>query len=120
MSITWTEDAESQLRGTSAILQQNTASFGASDYVAGGYPVYPASFGLGAIRGLVVAGVSGTGAGTPGAVEWEAVAPATAGPAASNPWHLQAGYHGTGNAWNESASNTNFSGGTLRVLAFGY
>ncbi len=120
MSITWTEEAESQLRGTSAILQQNTASFGASDYVTGGYPVYPASFGLSAIRSLWIGGVSATGAGTPGSVEWEAVAPAVAGPANSNPWYLKAGYHGTGNVWNESASNSNFSGGTLRVLAFGY
>lgn len=122
MSITWTEDADSRanLGSGGVIIQQNIAAFSASDYVTGGYPIYPSAFGLSAIRGLDVVGVSGTGAGTPGSVSWVPVSPATAGPAASNPWYLKAGYNGTGNAFNESASNSNFAGGTLRVLAFGY
>lgn len=119
MSISWTinNDARADL-GPENIIQKSTASFGSSDYVQGGYPVYPANFGLSAIRGLIPCSFSATGAGTPGGYEWVPVAPAVAGPAASNPWFLKSMQ--TGAPPTETASNTNFSGGTLGVIAFGY
>jgi hypothetical protein len=117
MSITWTEDTDSRFQpAPSVISQQNIASFGASDYVTGGYPVYPSAFGLSAIRALIPVGYSSIASGTPGSVIWEAISPAVAGPAASNPWYLKA----LTDTFAETASNTNFSGGTLRVQAWGY
>jgi hypothetical protein len=117
MSITWTENAESRaMLAPSVQMQQNLASFGASDYVAGGYPVYPSAFGLSAIRALIPVGFSSSAAGSPGSVIWEAIKPATSGPAASNPWYLKA----LTDVLAETASNTNFAAGTMEVLAIGY
>jgi hypothetical protein len=120
MSITWTEGADSRaMLGPENMQQQNKAAFGTSDYVTGGYPVYPAAFGLSKIRALIPVGFSSTAAGTPGSVQWVAVQPAVLGPAASNPWYLKAGYFSAG-AFNETASNTSFAGGTVDFLATGY
>ena len=120
MSITWTEKPDSRVMlGPQNEQEQSKASFGASDYVTGGYPVYPANFGLSSIRALIPVGFSSVAAGTPGSQDWVAVQPAVAGPAASNPWFLKAGYFGAG-GFTETASNTNFGAGTMDVLAIGY
>jgi hypothetical protein len=117
MSITWTEGADSRaMLGPENIQQQNKATFGASDYALGGYPVYPAAFGLAKIRALIPVGFSGFAAGQPGSALWEAIQPAVAGPAASNPWYLVA----LTDTFAETASNTNFAGGTMDLLAIGY
>lgn len=117
MSITWTENAESRaMLAPSVIKQQNKATFGASDYVTGGYAVLPSAFGLSAIRSLIPVGFSAYGAGTPASVIWIAVAPAVAGPAASNPWHIVA----LTDTLAETASNTNLNGGTMDWVAEGY
>lgn len=117
MSITWTMNNESRaMLAPSVIIQQAKASFGASDYVTGGYPVYPSAFGLSAIRALVPVAFSSIATGTPGSVIWEAIQPTIFGPAASNPWYLKAlSALGT-----ETASNTNIGGGTVDFLACGY
>ena len=118
MSITWTEQADSRADlGPGVIMQQNTASNSASDYVTGGYPVYPSAFGLSSIRALIPVGFSSTAAGTPGSVVWVAIKPSTLGPAASNPWYLKAL---TASNWTETASNTNFANGTMDWIAAGY
>ena len=117
MSITWTQNTDSRaMLGPSVQLQQNKASFGASDYVLGGYAVYPSAFGLAVIRALIPVGFSSIAAGTPGSVIWEAIQPATAGPAASNPWYLKA----LTDVFAETASNTNFAGGTADFMALGF
>jgi hypothetical protein len=117
MSISWKMNNESRaMLAPSVIIQQATASFGASDYVTGGYPVYPSAFGLSAIRALVPVAFSATGSGTPGSVIWEAIQPAIYGPAASNPWYLKA----LSGLTTETASNTNLSGGTIDFMACGY
>lgn len=117
MSITWTQTTDSRaMLAPSVIKQQNKASFGASDYVTGGYPVYPSDFGLSAIRALIPVAFSGFAAGQPGSALWEAISPAVAGPAASNPWHIVA----LTDVFAESASNTNFAAGTMSWEATGY
>ena len=117
MSITWTENGDSRaMLGPNVTLQQNKASFGASDYVTGGYAVYPSAFGLGAIRALIPVSFSGFAAGQPGSALWEAISPAVSGPAANNPWHIVA----LTDVFAESASNTNFTGGTMDWMAIGY
>src|SRR5665213_1888115 len=117
MSITWTENAESRaMLGPSVQLQQNKASFSASDYVAGGYAVYPSDFGLSAIRALIPVGFSATGVGTPATCLWVAIQPTTKGPAATYPWHLKA----LTDVFAETASNTNFAAGTMDWMAIGY
>jgi hypothetical protein len=121
MSITWTMDNDSRaMLGPSATVLQATASFSASDYVTGGYPVLPSAFGLGSIRCMLEAGSTSNAVGYPGGYEWNPVAPSVAGPAASYPWYLQAlRQNGTTGPLVETESNTDFSGGTLRVLVFG-
>jgi hypothetical protein len=122
MAITWTENAESRaMLAPSVQMQQNLATFGASDYATGGYAVYPSAFGLSAIRALIPVAFSATAAGTPGGYVWQAVKPSTAGPAATNPWYLRAMRQtaATGPLV-ETASNTDFSGGTADFLAIGY
>lgn len=120
MAITWTEVADSHANlGPSVQMQQSVASFGASDYPTGGYAVYPGSFGLGSMRSMIPCGVSSVSSGAPGSVVWAFEPPATAGPAASNPWRMKAGYI-TSAGFTESAANTDFSGGTLNVTAIGY
>lgn len=120
MSITWTENAESRaMLAPSVIKQQNKATFGASDYVTGGYAVYPAAFGLSAIRSLIPTGFTSTALGSPGSQQWVAVEPAVSGPAASNPWFIKAGYFGSG-GFTETASNTNFGVGGMDWEASGY
>lgn len=117
MSITWTINGESRaMLGPSVIMQQNKASFGASDYVTGGYPVFPKSFGLAAIRSLIPVSFSGFAAGQPGSALWEAISPAVSGPADSNPWHIVA----LTDVFAESASNTNFAAGTMSWEAKGF
>jgi hypothetical protein len=117
MSITWTENSGSRaMLGPDVQMQQNVASFGASDYVAGGYPVYPSAFGLSSIRALIPVGFSSSAAGAPGSAIWEAIKPAVAGPAASNPWYLKA----LTDVLADTASNTNFAGGTMEWMAIGY
>lgn len=111
MSIIWTEDADSRaMLGPGVEMQQNTATFGASDYVTGGYPVPPNAFGLSRIRGVAVVGRTGNALG----YDWQY------NPSASSiiPYQQSA----SNGPLVQSASNTDFSGnsGSLRVLAFGY
>jgi hypothetical protein len=118
MSITWTIQSDSRADlGPSVIMQQNTASNSASDYVTGGYAVYPSSFGLGSIRALIPAGFSSSSSGAPGSAVWEAIKPSTLGPAATYPWYLKVL---TASNMAETASNTNFAGGTQDWIAIGY
>lgn len=111
MAITWTEDSDSRVNlGPGSIQQQNTAAFGASDYVTGGYFVNPPAFGLARIRGVVVVGQTGNALGY--LFEYN--------PSASN---LIAYQQSASNGFfAQTASNTDFSGngGSLRVLAFGF
>lgn len=123
MAITWTEDADSrQNLGISGILQQNSAAFGASDYAKGGYPVYASAFGLSHIRSLIPCAYSAYGPGTPGGYVWQYIKPAVSGPAATNPGFLVALEQNASasNSLAEVAAGTNFNGGTLDALAFGY
>jgi len=124
MSITWTENADSRaVLAPSVIMQQNKASFGASDYVNGGYAVYPSAFGLSSIRALIPVAFSASGAGNPGGYVWEAIAPATAGPAATYPWYLRAFQQtsATGPLVEPATSaSCNFNGGTMDWMAIGY
>lgn len=122
MALTWTliNDSRSNF-GPSAIAQPAVASFGASDYVSGGYPVYAGQFGLTALLGVIPVGYSKVGSGAPGGYVWKYVTPAVAGPAASNPGFLVAQQqNGTTGPLVETASNTNFAGGTISVIAYGY
>jgi hypothetical protein len=111
MAITWTEDSESRANlGPSNISQMNVATFGASDYVTGGYFVDPQWFGLRRIRGAVVVGQSGNAL----LYNWEY------SPSASS---LQAYQQSASNGpFAQTASNTDFSAnnGSLRLLAFGF
>ena len=119
MSITWVVEGDARHDlGPNGILQKARASFGASDYVTGGYPVFPQNFGLSAIKGIWPIGFTATGAGTPGGYEWVPVEPAIGGPAATNSWFLKSMQ--TGAPPTETASNTNFNGGSMDVLAYGY
>lgn len=111
MAITWTEDTDSRVNlGPGAIQQQNTATFGASDYVTGGYLVLPAAFGLARIRGAIVVGQNGNALG----YDWQYNS------SASNliPYQQSA----SNGPLVQTASNTDFSGngGSLKVLAFGF
>lgn len=111
MSITWTEDAESRfVAGPSAIMQENVASFGASDYVTGGYFVDPKWFGLARIRGLWPVGANGGALG----YMW------VYNPSASNLMAYQ--QSASNGVFAQTASNTDFSNnsGSLRLLAFGF
>jgi hypothetical protein len=111
MAITWTEDTDSRADlGPSTIQQQSLATFGASDYVTGGYFVDPQWFGLRRIRGAVVTGLSGNALG----YLWQY------SPSASSLYAYQPGASNT--AFEQTASNTDFSGngGSLRLLAFGF
>lgn len=111
MAITWTENADSRVMlGPGAISQQNTANFGASDYVTGGYFVNPAAFGLGRIRGIVVVNANGNALG----YLWEYNSSAS---------NLMAYQQSASNGpFAQTASNTDFSGngGSLGLLAFGF
>jgi hypothetical protein len=111
MAITWTENTDSRaMIGPSVQIQQNSASFGASDYVTGGYLVDPQWFGLRKIRGAIVVGLTGNALG----YLWEY------NPTASNLIAYQPGASNT--AFSQTASNTDFSGngGSLQLLAFGF
>lgn len=108
MAITFTELADTrQNLGFSSIEQINTATFGSSDYVEGGYLVNPSAFGFGLTYGMVVIGQTYT--------TWTS-------PASSYFWEydtttskLQA-FQGTG----EAANQTNFFGLTLTILGKGF
>jgi hypothetical protein len=122
MSLTWTENGDSRaMLGPNVVMQQNKATFSASDYATGGYAVYPSDFGLSMIRALIPVGFSATATGTPGGYVWAAVKPSTLGPAASYPWYLRALRQtaATGPLV-ETTSNTDFSGGTADFMAIGY
>lgn len=122
MAITWIEGADSrQNLGDSGIIQQNTATFSASDYVPGGYPVYAGAFGLSSIRGLWPVSYSANGAGFPGGYVWEYIKPAVAGPAATNPGYLKAfQQNGSTGPLVEVSVSSNFAGGNADFIAFGY
>ena len=112
MAITWTEDADSrQNLGISGIMQQNTATFGFSDYPVGGYPVYASAFGLSHIRSIIPCGYSGSALG----LQFQYQKPAVSGPASSNPGFLRL-YSG---ATEVSASN-NINNSTVDLLAYGW
>ena len=84
--ISFKEDADSrQNLGMSGIIQQNTASFGAFDYPAGGYPIYASAFGMSHIRGLWPDAF--TTATSP--YIWRYIKPLIAGLSNSNPGFLQ-------------------------------
>ena len=122
MSITWTENGDSRAQlGPSVEMQQNKATFGASDYATGGYAVYPSAFGMSAILALIPVAFSSAAAGTPGGYVWAAIKPTTGGPAATYPWYLRALRQtaATGPLV-ETASNTDFSGGNMDWMAIGY
>lgn len=107
MAITWTEAGDSrQNLGPSGIIQQNKAAFSASDYTTGGYAIAAAAFGLGRIRGLFVAGQTGTT--EPYLWVYDN---------STNPGQLKAFVTSTGA---QAAASTDFSGGTLTLLAFGF
>jgi|SRR5579863_2056645 len=114
MAIIWTEAADSrQNLGPSGIIQENVANFGASDYPAGGYPTPPAAFGMGRIRALIPCAYTGAALG----YVWEY--DNTIQPIGRLRVYQQ---NGTTGALVETASNTDFSasGGSVRLLAFGY
>jgi predicted permease len=111
MSITWTEDSDSRANlGPGAIMQQNSASFGASDYVNGGYLIVPAAFGLSRIRALLAVAATGNALGYVWNYNASASSLISYQSSASNGQFVQ------------TASNTDFSGngGSLKLLAFGY
>ena len=120
MAIIWTEDADSrQNTGPSGIQQQNGASFGASDYVPGGYPVYASAFGLSHIRALIPCAYTGTA----GAYTWAYIKPAISGPSATNPGYLKV--YGDGGPTSgapsvEVSASTNFQSSTVDFMAYGY
>lgn len=124
MAITWSEDADSrQNLGIGGIIQQNTASFGVSDYQVGGYPIYASAFGMSHIRSLIPCGYGGgVGAGYPAGYVWQYLKPAISGPSATNPGYLIALEQNgaSGSLVPVTGSNTNFGGGTLDLLCFGY
>lgn len=122
MSITWTENAESrQNLGMSGVIQQNTASFSASDYVKGGYPVYAGAFGLSEVRSLIPAAYSAYGPGTPAGVVWRYITPNPGGNSFTNPGFLVALEPGASNAaFVEVSASSNFSAGNVKFLAYGY
>lgn len=119
MAITWTEDADSRRNlGDSSIQQVNTAAFGVSDYVLGGYSVVPGSFGMSHIRGLIPIAYTGN----TGSVTWAYQKPAVAGPAASNPGFLKAYGDGgptVGAVATEVSASSNFTG-VVDFLADGW
>lgn len=122
MAITWTIDNEGRADlGQSGILQAVVGTFGASDYVTGGYPIYAKDVGMSSIRGIIPSGFSSFGAGNPGGYVWEAQSPSTPGPANTYPWYLRALEQSaaTGPLVEPSAS-TSFAGGTIRLLVNGY
>ena len=119
MSITWTNDGDGRSNlGPSVILQAARASFGASDYVPGGYPVYAGAFGLSTLRGLIPLAYQGTTSG----YVWEYIRPTIAGPAVSNPGYLKVYGSGasSGGVLTEVSASSNFSGGTADFAAYGY
>lgn len=122
MSITWVLDNDSRQNfGPSGIVQPARAFFGASDYVTGGYPVFAQQFGMSSLKGIIPVGYSSTGSGAPGGYVWKFKTPALQGPAFTNPGNLVATQqNGTTGPLVETASNTNFNGGTMDVLVYGY
>lgn len=107
MAITWTEDADSQQHlGPSGIMQQSTAAFSVSDYATGGYSIPAANFGMSRIRGLFVAAQTGTTEGYLWVYD-----------NSTNPGKLKAYVTSTGE---QAAADTDFSAGTLTLLAYGY
>lgn len=92
----------------SFIIQPATASFSASDYPTGGYPVTGAPVGLGYVRGMIPAGYIGTASN----YLWEYV------PSAVTP--------GTGNLLVQSApgtqvaANTDLSGAMVAFQIVGF
>jgi len=126
MAITWTQNNDSLAQlGPSVMVKQTLATFSVSDYVTGGYAVYPAAaFGFSAIRALLPVAFSAAGAGTPGGYLWEAIKPAVGGPAASNPWYLRAfqqnAQSSTSNPFTEVPPGTNFASGNMDFMGFGY
>lgn len=103
MALTWTEDPDSrQNLGMSGIIQQNTASFSLSDYTSSGYAVNPAAFGMGVLHGLIPLAYTGT--------------------AAQYEWRYRSDY-GTlevFSAGTQVSPGTDLSGGTVKLLAYGF
>lgn len=114
MALTWKEDADSrQDLGMSGIIQCNVASFAASDYVTGGYPVAPSAFAFGYLRGLIQLAFTGTAylysfkynAATGKLQAFEAITGAASGDPAVE---------------TEVPAGTDLSGGTVTFLAYGF
>jgi hypothetical protein len=124
VALTWTEDGDSrQDLGNSGIIQQNSATFSVSDYPGlPGYPVYASAFGMSHIRGLWPIAYTALGAGFPGGYVWQYVKPAVSGPAATNPGYLVPLEQNaqTGSLVPVTGSNTNFAGGGIDFLAYGW
>ena len=103
MALTWKEDPDSrQNLGMSGIIQCNDASFSLSDYTSSGYAVNPAAFGLGRIRGMVAIAFTGT------AVNYDWKYNSTNGKLQVSVADVQA------------AVGTDLSGGTVKLLAYGF
>ena len=103
MALTWKEDPESrQNLGMSGIIQCNDASFSLSDYTTSGYAVAAAAFGLSEIRGLTPIAYTGT--------------------AVNYFWKYNKTF-GTLEVFNNSgqvSAGTDLSGGTVKLLAYGF
>ena len=116
MAITWKEDADSrQNLGASGIIQQNTASFSASDYATGGYLINPQVFGLGLVRGLIPTAYTGTA----GIYDWVFVPATTVTPTNAGQLQVLVTPSG-GGAMVQASASTDLSGGTVAFLAFGF
>lgn len=111
MSITWTTQADSrQNLGFSGIIQPMRMTFGASDYLTGGYAVTPGQFGFGRIHGLWVIAQAGTALATTVELRYNR----TSG-------KIQAfGGAASGIALAEVANGFDLSAFTFDIIVFGY
>lgn len=115
MAATFTEVADSrQNLGMSGILAVVNVSFAATDYPTGGYPLVPANVGgMSRIIGATVIGLTSTALGW----NWQVNS------ATSTTTKTLIAY-GTGAAagavGQQAAAATDFSGGTVRLLVYGY
>lgn len=119
MALSYVEGADSrQNLGMSGIIQHDVVTPAASDYPTGGYPINPQNWGMGVIHGLIPIAHTGTAA----TYVWVYV-PAASGsvtPAYSGNLFVYETGAAVSGPLAQVAAATDLSGGTVKLLAFGF
>lgn len=119
MALSYVEAADSrQNLGFSGIIQFDTITPASADYPTGGYPINPQNWGMGLIHGLIPIAYTGTAA----TYVWVYVPAASGSVTPTYAGNLLV--YETGAALSgplaQVAANTDLSGGTVKLLAYGF